>query len=153
MKIIKYSLIAALGAALLPSPPDNQFVVASTGERIDLQTGQVLSAAASAYSDFAGFCERQPAVCDTAGKAWRHLEVKAKYNFKLVYEWSRGASEQNDEPLPPIRIQHTSAADPIITGSVRRQTITVSSADTPKGTNTLSIEDVIPEWRGPVSTG
>lgn len=110
MKIIKYGMIAVVGAFFLPAPPDNEFMVSNTGQRINLETGEVLAAAASTYSDVSNFCVRQTAVCNTAGQVWTSLENKAKYNFQRVYEWSNGTKQdQNRIPtLPPIPQQQIS---------------------------------------------
>ncbi len=101
MKIIKYGMIAVIGAFFLPAPPDNEFMVSNTGQRINLETGEVLAAAASTYSDVSNFCVRQSAVCNTAGQIWTSLENKAKYNFQRVYEWSNG-TKQNQIRIPTL---------------------------------------------------
>ncbi len=191
MKIIKYGMIAVIGAFFLPAPPDNEFIVSNTGQRINLETGEVLAAAASTYSDVSNFCVRQTAVCNTAGQVWTSLENKAKYNFQRVYEWSNGTKQDQIRipTLPPmpqqqislpgnqqqngqenrvrrISIQQVSQVLPkrapfevsqlrpdlILTGSVRVQMANAQTTNK-NTTNTLQIEDLIPEWRGPVLTG
>ncbi len=197
MKIIKYGIVAVIGAFLLPAPPDDQFMVSNTGQRINLETGEVLVAAASTYSDVLSFCERQSAVCSTAGQVWASLEVKVKYNFQRVYEWSNGTSQdqmripvmprlpqqqislpvingprnvapadnapeklpqQNSTYSPNASVEKAAQKPPHLnverlafyTGSVRIQ---MANATTDNNTNnTLQIEDLIPEWRGPVLT-
>ena len=196
MKIIKYGLIAAIGAFLLPAPPEGEFMVSNTGQRINLETGEVLAAAASTYSDVSNFCVRQSAVCNTAGQVWTSLENKAKYNFQRVYEWSNGTRQVRTgiPTLPPMPQQQISypgngvqnqpntlpkrtipaqvsmvlpeqapinvgrlSFEQIITGSLANQKAnakTINNKTLVKlATNTLQIEDLIPEWRGPVSTG
>lgn len=200
MKIIKYGLVAALGAFLLPAPPQSEFMVSNTGQRINLETGEVLAAAALTYSDVSNFCVRQTAVCNTAGQIWTSLENKIKYNFQRVYEWSNSPQQAqagipNLPPMPQQQISYPDVvkqAEPItqtslppnttrpqqvsqimrkhmpmniaqlrsgqiITGSVSKQMANTSTTNknTPfkLATNTLQIEDLIPEWRGPVSTG
>jgi len=196
MKIIKYGLVVAIGAFLLPAPPEGEFMVSNTGQRINLETGEVLAAAASTYSDVSNFCVRQSGVCNTAGQVWTSLENKAKYNFQRVYEWSNGTRRdrtgipslpprpqqqisypgngvQNQPNTLPKRTipQQVSMVLPkqapinvsrlrlqqIFTGSVAKPTasakITYNRSLVKLATNTLQIEDLIPEWRGPVSTG
>ena len=173
MKIIKYGFVAVVGAFLLPAPPENHFMVANTGQRINLETGEVLAAAASTYSDVTNFCQRQSAVCSTAGQAWASLEIKVKYNFQRIYEWSNGTSQDQMRipVLPKLPQQQISAYlpkqnpsntalklslnelrnDRLHTGSI---VVQMANANTDYNTNnTLQIEDLIPEWRGPVLTG
>ena len=201
MKIIKYGIVAMIGAFLLPAPPEDEFMVSSTGQKINLETGEVLAAAASTYSDVSNFCVRQTAVCSTAGQVWTSLENKAKYNFQRVYEWSNGTrQDQLRVPvLPPMPRQQISQSGtkqpngaknrdgvsptqqvsqllrpnlmsqtvmsksvrlksgPIVTASIYTGSMRFQLANanpTNKNTeNTLQIEDLIPEWRGPASTG
>lgn len=173
MKLIKYSLIAAVGAFLLPAPPPDSFAVMQGGTRINLETGEVLGAAASTYADMSGFCERQPGVCQTAGQIFASLEVRAKYNFQRLYEWStsnnRPSTAAGDIPqLPPLIIKTDQSAQlapvpergkskpvkgSIVTGSITtRQTRQMAQAIKKPSVNTLQIEDLVPEWRGPVRT-
>ncbi len=167
MKLIKYSLIAAVGVFLLPAPPPDSFAVMQGGSRINLETGEVLSAAASTYSDVSGFCRRQPAVCNTAGQVFSALEVRAKYNFQRLYEWSQSSGEPVISKNPPaISIDVRPQAqlqpiqyDPIITGSIKASEgntlMPMILAETTKSpsVNTLQLEDLLPEWRGPIRTG
>jgi len=156
MKIIKYSFIAGCAALLLPSPPPSQIIEMQGGTRVNLETGEVLSAAASAYSDVTGFCQRQPEVCSTAGSVFSSLEVRAKYNFQRLYEWSTSKpSDQGIIQQPPsqnIKIEQSAQLeyDPIITGST--YTIIVAASNSTSSVNTLNIEDLVPEWRGPTQT-
>jgi hypothetical protein len=156
MKLIKYGLFAVVGAFLLPAPPQDDILVMQTGQRINLETGEVISAAVSVYGDVSNFCLRQPGVCTTAGQAFTSLQTRVKYNFRRFYEWS-GKSDsgpvyvrpQDIPPMPKIRIEQSALADPLITGSVPVQ---MASADNVPSINTLTIGDVLPEWRGPVDS-
>jgi len=163
MKIIKYSIILACGAFLLPAPPQDHFVDMNGGTRVNLETGEVISAAASAFSDVSGFCQRQPAVCNTAGQVFSSLEIRAKYNFQRLYEWSTSSpTSQNMTTPAPVRdvkqvieIEQSAQSefDPVVTGSIKSPAmiIAANSPATPS-VNTLNIEDLVPEWRGPVRT-
>jgi len=163
MKIIKYSIVVMLGAYLLPAPPQNELGFTQTNQVINLETGQVISAAASTWADISGFCGRQPGTCQTAGQIFSKMEAKVKYSFQKIYEWS-GSTKQNGPGKRIIRIQkphettirqnqlrgEQAAADhSIMTGSVP----IVLAGNQPKSTNTLQIEDLLPDWRGPVATG
>ncbi|MEO1162032.1 MAG: hypothetical protein AAFW74_16570, partial [Pseudomonadota bacterium] len=98
-------------------------------------------------------------------------QAKAKYSFRLAYEWANGSStpanavhpaaddalpvsgthletDQEFGPDTPVGksisdLLNSSSADPLITGSTTK----IADADT--GTNTLRIEDILPDWRGP----
>lgn len=147
MKIIKYSLVLALGAFLLPAPPQDQILTTSTGGKINLETGEVLSAAASTFGDVSNFCYRQPAVCNTAGNVMGSLEARAKYNFKLLYEWASGTPQQQGTiPALPVNIDQSARVERITTGSI---IVKVAGNSGKKSENTLQIEDLVPEWRGP----
>ena len=161
MKLIKYGVIAALGVFLLPPPPQDSFAVMQGGTRINLETGEVLGAAASAYGDVAGFCQRQPSVCITARNLFSSLEVRAKYNFRRLYEWSSSSDGSISTPQLPslgIIIEQSALVDPVITGSIQignhtgREFMIVANESRQPWVNTLQIEDIVPEWRGPVRT-
>lgn len=125
MRIIRTLLVLGGGFFLLPSPPEAE----SGGGAASYA---VFGSALEAVSDAAAFCERRPGVCDTAGSVAASLEAKAKYSVKLIYEWASEASQ--DGALE----REAEASDAIVTGS------TAALAQ-----STLTIEDLIPEWRGP----
>lgn len=172
MKLIKYSLMAAVGVFLLPAPPPDSFTVMQGGTKINLETGEVLGAAASAYGDVTGFCQRQPSVCITAGQAFSVLEVRAKYNFQRLYEWSQSSARTSlpglHAPAPSLNFSIQPQAqikaspfvpfDPIMTGSIKSTegntlaTTMLAEAIERPSVNTLQIQDLLPEWRGPVRT-
>ena len=121
---------------LMPAPPES--ALKSAG--ITVNTPALLSAAASTVADLGAFCGRQPGVCETAGNVAGHLEARAKYGVRLIYDW---AYEANKRPLGKrIDELQAEAADAIETGSLSG--VNVSQ-------NTLTLEDYIPEWRGPES--
>ena len=130
----------------MPSPPEevaigNDGVVAQ-----QVSTLEVLSSASSAVTDVAGFCTRQPEVCNTAAYMAGKLEAKAKYTVKLIFEW---ASESTSDPALPAQSQEAAKADLLTTG-----TIVAAAAAEPEPTSqsTLKLQDVIPKWRGPGKT-
>ena len=161
MKLIKYSLIAAVGGFLLPAPPPESYAVMQNGARINLETGQVLCAAASTFSDVSGFCKRQPTVCDIAQNMFSSLEVRAKYNFRRLYEWSSssdGPKSPMQFPSLGITIEQSANVDPVVTGSIQTSNVksvthmVMAQSVRQPSVNTLTIEDIVPEWRGPVQT-
>lgn len=126
-------LIGGIGF-LLPSPPDD-----ATGSRAEATpVASYIASASSTVADMAGFCARQPHVCETAGAMARTFEAKAKYGVILLYEW---ASKSNDAANGLPLGHQALGADSIATG-------TVTAASSP---STLRVEDLIPEWRGPVA--
>jgi len=126
-------LIGGIGV-LLPSPPDD-----GAGPRAETTpVASYIVSATSTVADMAGFCGRQPHVCETAGAMTRAFEAKAKYGAILLYDW---ASKSNDAANGLPLGRQASAADPMATG-------TLGAA---AGPSTLRVEDLIPEWRGPVA--
>jgi len=123
MRIIRTIALLAVVAFFMPSPPEERFQVAKTD---DPPATELLSAAVSTVADVSDFCQRQPAVCDTAHYLAVKLEGKAKYSIELLYQW---AHESNGLSLP----QQTVAAD----------------EGEAAGQNTLRLDDLIPEWRAP----
>lgn len=109
----------------------------------EVSTVQMVSSAGSAISDAAGFCARQPEVCQTVAYVAGRLEAKAKYSAKLLYEW---ASDASSDPELPRTIQEV---DSLQTGSTQ---VALASTGKGAGQSTLRIEDLIPEWRGPVAS-
>jgi Family of unknown function (DUF5330) len=143
MRLIRTILVISGAGFLLPSPPDNVAAQKPMVEAQQVSTFEMLSSATSAVSDVAGFCLRQPDVCETASFVAGRLEAKAKYSVKLIYEW---ASESTSDPAVPTGTQEAIKVDMLATGSIR-----LAKADVPpkKSQSTLTIEDILPEWRGP----
>ena len=130
---------------MLPSPPEPVTAANTTVVTQDVSPFEMLSSATSAVSDVASFCVRQPEVCETAAYLAGTLEAKAKYSVKLLYEW---ASESTSDPALPASTQEAIKVDMMTTGSMRLAM--AEDEDQPKSQSTLQIEDLIPEWRGPV---
>ena len=85
-----------------------------------------------------------PAYARLATYVAGRLEAKAKYSAKLIYEW---ASDATSDPGVPQGSQEAIAVDPLQTGSVK---LAAAEEKPAEGQSTLQIEDLIPEWRGPV---
>jgi hypothetical protein len=135
MRIFRTLFILTAAVLLIPSPPDDGSVAAASAP----STPEMFGAAISAVADLRGFCERQPGVCDTAGFVAGTLEAKAKHGAKLIYEWA------NDGTVAP-RGGEDAGVDAIQTGSTTKAAAV--EPPEPKQT-TLTLEDLIPEWRGP----
>jgi hypothetical protein len=139
MRIIRTVLILTGALFLLPSPPESETAVAENGPA----PLEVFGSAVNAVSDAASFCVRQPGVCETAGYVAHRLEIKAKYSVKLIYEW---ASEASHDSAGQPTGQAAEASDAIVTGST---TDVAARQEAEESQSTLTIEDLIPEWRGP----
>jgi Family of unknown function (DUF5330) len=143
MRIIKTGLFLTALAALAPSPPESE-VASLVRQGGQGPSGfQMVSAAGQAFGDVSGFCARQPGVCETAQYVAVRLEAKAKYSVRLLYNWANEASSGPGGMSSPAQ---ANGSDSIATGS----TIKLASSDAPQfSQNTLKLEDLIPQWRGP----
>ncbi len=144
MRMIRVLMYVGGSACLLPSPPQPAVPQAAVNQAAGtaLPPEDMVAAAVSAADDLSGFCSRQPQACETAHAVLAKLEAKAKYSFRLLYEWAvHPEVEQAPAGAPPgLR------ADPMPTGSLTR------IAAAPESQSTLTLEDLIPEWRGPAET-
>ena len=140
MRIIRTLMLLTGVGVFMPSPPDEQ-----PPQDQQVSTPELIGSATSAFADMAGFCAREPGVCQTAGYVAGKLEAKAKYSVKLIYEW---ANESTSEPSASPLADEADATDQLKTGST-------SLADAKPtgglGQSTLSLDDLIPEWRGPAA--
>lgn len=165
-------LIVGLAALILaPMPPENQTTSANGQTVAELQTHQLVSVAIGTFTDVSSFCERQALTCKAMGDVAAIAQAKARYSIRLAYEWANGSdpaaqpasndalpvsdteNELNATSLPdaPERqeisdLLRSSSLDLLVTGSTRQ----IAEADS--GTNTLRIEDLLPDWRGPEQT-
>jgi hypothetical protein len=140
MRIFRTLILFTGLAIFLPSPPED--AGASKTSQAQADSSGLFSSATLAVVDVAGFCGRQPTVCQTAGFVAGRLEAKAKYNVKLLYEWANGPGKSPAAPAAPA---DTAASDPLKTGATSAAPARVAS-----GQSTLTIADLIPEWRGPL---
>ena len=86
------------------------------------------------------FCARQPGVCLTADYIAARLEAKAKYGASLIYNWAAEASH-----IDPFSSPAGKSADTVARNGFSFAALEVTTAPQ----NTLTIEDLIPEWRKP----
>jgi len=169
MGITRILVIGMAALILAPMPPEDPTASANQPPAADVQTHQLVSVAIGTFTDVSSFCERQPVTCRVMSDVTSIAQAKAKYSIRLANEWAAGTDgdttypaaddaipvfgtdrETNTFPEPDaaggksIRdLIDSSSADPLITGSTRK----VAEADA--GTNTLRIEDILPDWRGP----
>lgn len=142
MRVFRTIILLTGIAVLMPSPPESENSGAVLLASNAAETAGLVTAASQAAADVASFCGRQPGVCRTAGYVAAKLEAKAKYSVRLLYEW---ASEANGEPRVSPYANQADATDPIETGSTA--VAAVADAET---RSTLTMQDLLPEWRGPM---
>lgn len=134
-----------------------------------LSAGDALGAAMSTVKDVAGLCERKPDVCDAGSAAWETFQRKARYGVNAIYQWANGegAAPENQLVEPgedraagmtdmTAAFQVADTTTPLHTGAVNpnAQVDVETETDRPNvdrsnSQNTLTIEDLIPEWSGP----
>jgi Family of unknown function (DUF5330) len=139
--------IMVVGGALIvmPSPPSAPQTGGIEQAAAPSSSWAYIAAAADTVADMKSFCERKPNVCGTAQYLAGSLEGKAKYGARLVYEWANesasGLPRISALPLNEASIDliHTGSAEPRLMSS-------------PSGNSTLRMEDLIPEWRGTISS-
>ena len=80
--------LLVLGGALyaLPSPPASEQTSAEPS--VQATTFATFSAASQTMADATSFCGRRPQVCVTGLYLYSKAAAKAKYSFKLAYEWA-----------------------------------------------------------------
>jgi hypothetical protein len=144
MRIFRTLMLLAGVTAFMPSPPEDKSLDVAMVEMANVEETGIISSATTAISDLAGFCGRQPGVCETAGYVANRLEAKAKYSVRLIYEW---AAESSAEPRTSPFPNQADATDPMATGSTRAL---MADGTAVKGQSTLRLDDLIPEWRGPL---
>jgi Family of unknown function (DUF5330) len=127
MGLFRKIILVAGGLAFLPSPPD------APVDPHEPSQASYLAAAFGAVSDAAGFCGRQPGVCETAGHAAAAFERRAKYSAELIYEWAN-----REGPTSMMQV------DALETGTTDARDVDAPSA------STLKIDDLLPSWIGPL---
>jgi hypothetical protein len=142
MRVIRVLVYVGLVALLLPSPPPSALQPAAAVNDTMVPPQDMFLAAVNAVDDLSSFCSRQPGVCETAHAVVAKLEAKAKYSFRLMYEWAQSPSALEPSALEPP-LGPRAKADPMPTGSVTLVAAATGSQ------STLTLEDLIPEWRGP----
>jgi hypothetical protein len=139
MGILRNAIILGAVAVAMPNPPSSE----QPGGAVPPTTSSFayVAAAAETFADLRTFCERRPGVCQTAGHLAVSMEAKAKYSAKLIYEWANDASAE--EPRSTLLPPDMANADPIATGT------TDGSLPRMASQSTLTLEDLLPEWKSP----
>ena len=105
MRLIRTIILLTGGGLLLPSPPADPMQGTGVADATTMSAMEMLSSATSAFGDVAGFCGRQPGACETAAYVAAHLEAKAKYSAKLVYEWATDTQEPAGHVVVPVEVE------------------------------------------------
>ena len=131
MGMLRTLIVLGAAIAFMPSPPPDQ---AGSTPSSGPGAFSYIAAAAETMADMRSFCQRNPNACATAGMVGRTMEGKAKYSAKLIYEW---ANDANGKTL-------VAEADQIQTSSPPAK-----PANFKESQNTLSLADLLPEWKKP----
>jgi hypothetical protein len=137
MGMLRTLLVLGAGFALMPSPPPDP----GAAKGPEPSSFAYLAAAAETVADMRSFCQRNPNVCVTAGAVAQTVEGKAKYSAKLIYEW---ANEATGDAKPSGLPDDVASSDPIQTSAPP-----VAGLDLKESQNTLTVADLVPEWRKP----
>ncbi len=172
MGITRILIVGLAALVLAPMPPEEETAAANGQPATELQTHQLVSVAIGTFTDVGSFCERQPLTCRVMSDVASIAQAKARYSIRLAYEWASDSKPAGNTASPslqdlmPVSGDHndindvsepgtagaqsiqdllnlSSGYDPVVTGTTRK----FAEADT--GTNTLRIEDILPDWRGP----
>lgn len=144
MRLIRTIVLLGGAAIFLPSPPADDMADASSSGPAPVSAVEMLTQAISAISDVTSFCQRQPGACETAIALATHLEAKARYNARLIYEWAAETDRPVGHAEVPVVVP---GVDPIHTGSAAR----ALRIPEPLRQSTLRPDDLIPAWRSPVT--
>lgn len=138
MKLIKIGFALAVVAFLMPTPPEPAVPDLQQARAESGSAGDLIGAAAETVEDVSDFCTRRAAVCETARHLLHRFEAKAKYGVRLLYEW---ANEGTADALMPYPYRDQAGlGDPVVE---------MAGSHKPASQNTLSIDDLVPEWREP----
>ena len=127
MFLIRTAFWLSLLILLLPTGEQSN----TTDQTASLGVGEVYGAAEATYSDLAGFCERNPGVCEKGRSAWDTFEKKAKYGAQTVYRYLRERAPESGEP----RSDQQRLTQPVEPG--------------PHSAGNLTDDDLIPAWVDP----
>ena len=168
MYIIRTAFWLSLIVFLLPIGEDSaEQAREGDAEQYSLSAGEALGAAMSTVEDVAGLCERKPQICEAGSAAWDTFQRKARYGARAIYQWANDEDATSDQQPAPVEARqdrsagaidltatfqvagntkplHTGAVNPTAPVEIDRPVIDRSDSQ-----NTLTIEDLIPEWSGP----
>ena len=138
MRIVRTLMLLSAAGLLLPSPPEE---LAKGPDPDSPSTIDMLASAGSAASDAWSFCNRQPDVCGVASYLGGKLEGKLLYSASLLWGWAwdgKTGRPQLSGPYASITVEGD---------------MPPPATDDPQGQSTLSLDDLVPPWRGPAKEG
>lgn len=144
MRIIRTLILLGAAGLFLPSPPEDPS--ARQAEAEGPSAFEMMSSAGATAADAATFCSRQAEVCAVAGYMAGQLERKLLYSASLLWGW---AWEEN--PSGGAAGGSGGVIVLSVEGDVPEPAPADGAAATPQGQSTLRLDDLIPEWRGPIS--
>jgi hypothetical protein len=139
MGILRNTLIIGAIALALPTPPPAQTPDGSVPPSVS--PFAYFTVASETFADVRAFCLRKPGVCQTLDSIAVHMQAKAKYSAKVIYEWANEAAEP--AAVKAALPGDLASADPGITGSTGKRRSKIQSQ------STLRIDDLLPEWTEP----
>lgn len=104
-----------------------------------------VQAATAAVSDMSQFCKRQPAACEVGGQAATIIGQRAQDGAKKIYQIINDKKEQLEKN---DKTEKTDKKAPDHTGSIAIAG-EGDAAATEAPRDTLTQDDLAPEWRGP----
>lgn len=163
MYIIRTAFWISAVVLLLPAGQDSMSENPAEPQHTNVSATQTIGAAVSAVGDIANICERKPEICETGAAAWNVFQRKAQHGASLLYDWVQGSDDASadaneDRSVDAGRrsnehkqVSSTASAEhPLITGStLPKGTVVLANAQSNKSQNTLKLEDLIPQWKGP----
>ena len=154
MNILRTAFWLSIVILLLPTGRDGN--VENTADKVSLN--QAVSAASETASDLAGFCDRNPGVCETSQNAVKTFAEKAKYGASMIYQWAAGSQATPATTAAPAQgLGKQADARSVISGKKDK----INKADrlkpsshnrairSQRSQNTLNSSDLAPAWKGP----
>ncbi len=141
MRILKFTFWIAIVVIFLPASNDNEPDKKTTYNLNAPATAQQMVTTATAVgTDISTFCKEQPALCRTGAAALKVFKEKAESGLHIMAPWEDAPKKPGKSMLHARKGNNDNAA---------RQ-----AQANPKGvsSNTLKIEDLIPEWKAPKSS-
>lgn len=110
---------------------------------------EVVGAAEAAFSDLAGFCLRNPEVCDNGRQAVERLIEKAMFGTRLVARLVTGAPTEIADAGQSDEFRATPALSTPATALEAQPTDEEAPVATSSAQNTLTDSDLMPVWHRP----
>ncbi len=168
MTIIRTACWLSVVVFLLPSGKDND-----TEQAKPVSLNTAVNAATQAAGDVAGFCGRNPDVCETGKAALHTFGEKAKFGAQKVMEWAASPSAASPSQGEAVPAKSSLPAAPETTASIGKQADASSAINSKSdryiqlmksnrmpnrvksqgrnerpSQNTLTRDDLVPAWKG-----